>query len=609
MARLLGTAGHVDHGKTTLIRALTGTDADRLPEEKKRGLTIDLGYASLELPKAGPVSIVDVPGHERFVTNMLAGATSIGTALLCVAADEGVMPQTREHFSILQLLPVSRLVVAITKSDTMPPESAMQDVAELLKETRFAGSPMVAVSAQSGAGLDELKSALDEALSEPAETGKPWHLPVDRVFTVKGHGTVITGSLAGGTVKAGSEAIIQPGSIKVRIKAIHVHDEPQESAEPGMRVALNLTGVDAKQVSRGCIVGEPGSVIETDRLDVRLSWLEKPRHAETIRLAIGAADHVGRVFLNDHDEDLAQVVLPERAAVVQGAPIVIRRHSPADLLGGGSVTRPQATPRRKSDKVSAAAPDAPLEQQIIAAAEQSDGIALSELAQMLGREADALKPKLQELLEKGHLHAFGGRLLSPDSYAGIRQRFTDALGRLHDEHPKQAAFPREQATKAAGLTWTHRPLERLLQRLAQEEVIRLAGAKLALPGRGVELTEKQERFLSRLCQELDKELASPPSPDEIAQRLNVPPQAVVGILRLGVESERLHRIEEGIYITASGEQVMRQKLREQIGEKPFSPGDVRSAIGGSRKTLIPLLEWWDKQGFTLRQGGQRRIVG
>jgi selenocysteine-specific elongation factor len=262
MAKLIGTAGHVDHGKTTLIHALTGIDADRLPEEKRRGMTIDVGFAYLDFPEIGRVSIVDVPGHEKFIHNMLVGAHAIDVALLCVSADAGVMPQTREHFEILRLLPVDQMVVAMTRADLADEDTrslVQLDIEELLGGTRFEGSPIVSVSAISGEGLDVLRNQLWEALGRTvaAEDGH-WYLPIDRVFGVKGHGCVVTGTLSQGTVKVGDQAVIEPGQIEVRVRSLHSHDNALQTSERGKRTAINLGGIKLEDVHRGMVVGAPG---------------------------------------------------------------------------------------------------------------------------------------------------------------------------------------------------------------------------------------------------------------------------------------------------------------------------------------------------------------
>jgi len=347
MAKLIGTAGHVDHGKTTLIKALTGIDADRLPEEKARGMTIDIGFAYLDLPEIGRVSIVDVPGHEKFISNMLVGALGIDVALLCVAADEGVKPQTLEHFQILELLPVTAMVVALTRSDLADEETielAKLQIADLLAKSKFASANIIPVSAHTGLGLDSLREEIAKLLRDSGSTAATgsWYLPIDRVFTVKGHGCVVTGTLARGKVKVGDPAILEPGHREVRIRAMHWHGDEVQMAVPGQRTAFNLGGIKEEEIERGQTIGAPGATFETTCLDARLRWVESCKYGERVRVAVGAAEVIGKAFQSPTDPDLVQLRLHAPVSVALGQPIIVRRHSPPDLLGGGLVEVPLA---------------------------------------------------------------------------------------------------------------------------------------------------------------------------------------------------------------------------------------------------------------------------
>jgi selenocysteine-specific elongation factor len=328
----LGTAGHVDHGKTTLVAALTGVDTDRLPEEKARGLTIALGYAPLVLPSGRRLSVVDVPGHERFVRTMVAGATGIDAFLMVIASDDGVMPQTLEHAEVLRALGVRDGVVAITKADAADPAPAAEEAAELLP-----GCPTVVCAARTGAGLDELRDALDALAarlpSRAAAPGPP-RLHVDRVFTVVGRGTVVTGTLWSGAVAVGDTLELLPGRAPVRVRGIEVHDTATERAEAGQRVALNLTGVRVADVARGDVLAAPGALRETAILDCALT-LRGPRHGERVQVHHGTRDAPGR--LSALSEDLWQVRLERPLLALDGDRIVVRRLAPPDTLGGGVV--------------------------------------------------------------------------------------------------------------------------------------------------------------------------------------------------------------------------------------------------------------------------------
>ncbi|HWA83840.1 MAG TPA: selenocysteine-specific translation elongation factor, partial [Fimbriimonadaceae bacterium] len=414
MAKLIGTAGHVDHGKTTLIQALTGIDADRLPEEKRRGMTIDIGFAYIDLPEFGRVSIVDVPGHERFLTNMLVGALGIDVALLCVAADESVMPQTREHVQILDLLPVERMVVALTRSDLADEttrEIAKAEVEELLAPTRFKVAPIVEVSAQTGAGIPELRQALVEALRASAPEGlkdAPWYLPIDRVFTVKGHGAVVTGTLAQGEVRVGGKAYIQPENLEVRVRALHSHGVAIESGEPGRRIAINLSGVKEEDLRRGQAVGAPGALFSTDCFDAKMRWATPVKHGSRVRVSIGAEEAIGRVFLNDFDPELAQIRLESRIAAALDQPLILRRYSPPDVLGGGRILIPQAKRRKKGEEIRGARPARDEEAILGVVGTSPDGIATEEVCRLVGKSQQTLGKPFENLLAQGKVHGFAG---------------------------------------------------------------------------------------------------------------------------------------------------------------------------------------------------------
>ncbi|MFQ3667275.1 MAG: selenocysteine-specific translation elongation factor [Fimbriimonadaceae bacterium] len=615
MPKLIGTAGHVDHGKTTLIHALTGIDADRLPEEKKRGMTIDIGFAYIDLPGHGRVSIVDVPGHERFLHNMLVGAMGVDVALLCVAADGGVMPQTREHLQVLELLPVERLVVALTRADLVDDDTvalAAEEVRELVAETRFGTAPMVPVSAVTGTGLGALRQTLADALSErerapAASAALPWVLPIDRVFLVKGHGVVATGTLIQGVVKVGDRAVLEPGGTEVRVRAIHSHSEPVAEARKGMRTAVNLSGVRLEDVRRGMAVGAPGALFETRLLDARIRWIERPKHASRIRLSIGAEEAIGRVFLNDNDPEISQFRLETPIACCRNQALIVRRYSPSQLLGGGRVEVPVAKPRRKSERVvavTAGEADAAIVEML---ADALDGLPTEEIARRLGQSTTFLGPVFEKLLASGKVLGFAGRWYDRSAFAAAEARFLEALAAMHERSPTQAGHPRERVVDRAGLQWSGKPLDRILSRLAQEGKVAVQGTSVRLAGFRVALTERQRALLDRVAAEIEADGWSPAGPQAIADRIRVPVQAVEEIVRLGVEAGDLCRIADGYVLLAAQIAGLRDQLVATFGDRPFTAGEFRDAFGTSRKYAIPLLEYLDSQGVTLRQGDVRRV--
>lgn len=611
MARLIGTAGHVDHGKTSLIRALTGIDADRLPEEQARGMTIDIGFAYVDLPGSGRVSIVDVPGHERFIHNMLVGALGTDVALLCVAADGGVMPQTREHFLILRLLPVEQLVVALTRADLADNETlalAELDVHDLLAGTRFEGSPVIPVSTVTGKGLDDLRTALDAALGRAArERPGPWYLPIDRAFTIKGQGVVITGTLAQGEVRVGEGAWLEPLHREVRVRSIHTHGQAVDRAEAGQRTALNLGGVRLEELGRGMAVGAAGALFASDCIDLDVDWVQghEVKHGSRVRLSVGAEEALGKLFLNDQDARLAQLRLNHAVAVALGQPIILRRHSPMDVLAGGKVLVPLAKPRRRTERVVRVESDN-LEGAVAALLDRfAEGVPTEEVCRQLGRTSQALGPVFEALQADGRAYGFAGLWFAPEGFRASCAKFLTALEHLHAEAPRTAAHAREAVVKRAGLGWLGKPLDRIVARLAQEGEIDAEGTGVRRRGFAIALSDKQQALLDRVADALIAAGVNVPGISELAALLHVPPQAVQEILRLGVEAGRLVRLDEGIYYTNEQLETFREAIRKLT--PPFAASDVRDALKTSRKYVIPLLEHFDSTGFTLRQG-DRRVV-
>ncbi|MBV6459168.1 MAG: Selenocysteine-specific elongation factor [Fimbriimonadaceae bacterium] len=611
MARLIGTAGHVDHGKTSLIQALTGIDADRLPEEKRRGMTIDVGFAYIDLPDVGRVSIVDVPGHEKFVTNMLVGALGIDVALLCVAADEGVKPQTREHLAILELLPVDRMVVALTRADLADADTrelAALDVSDLLSKTRFAGAPSVLVSVRTGEGVEQLRSLLAGMLADAATVeAAPWYLPIDRVFSVKGHGLVVTGTLAQGRVNEGDPAEIMPGKLACRVRGIQWHDQDQISSEKGRRTALNVSGVKVEDLHRGMAIGQPGTLIETDCLDARIRWIEAPKHGLRIRLSIGSAEAIGRVFLSDAQPDVAQLRLESKVAAVKEQPLIVRRYSPPDVLGGGVVLVPQAVRRRKSDRVQLLEGANEQEGVLEIVTANPQGVATDEVARRMGRTLQQLGSAFEELKASGKLLGFAGLWLTPEGLAASLAKLESALEDLHLAEPNKAMQPRERAIQKAGLSWAGKPLDRIMAHLAEPQNIRIQGTFIALPGFRVQLKDRQRALLDRVVAELARAGINVPLPKDLAAALNVPFQAIDEILALGVQAGEVVRVDESIWYPCSTLSSLKQDIAELAGGKPFAASDLRDKLATTRKYVIPLLEYFDATGFTMRQGDLRVI--
>lgn len=613
MAKLIGTAGHVDHGKTSLIKALTGIDADRLREEKERGMTIEIGFAFLDLPRAGRVSIVDVPGHEKLITNMLVGAMGMDIALLCVSADAGVMPQTKEHLQIIDALQAEAVVVALTRCDIADEETqdlAALDITEHLESTRFANAPIIRTSATTGFGLEELRSALDSALCDgPQTAAQPsWYLSVDRVFTVKGHGTVVTGTVSQGTIKVGEPAELMPAGIQTRIRSIQSHGESVQQAERGMRAALNLQGVSAEQVQKGMQLGSPGTIFKTDVIDAELRLSAPLKHAQRIRLAIGSEEAIGKAYLNDHSENLVQIRLETAVAATRSQPILIRNYSPPTLLGGGKVLVPVAKVRKKSDAVQQLDTETDDSEAILAALSgKTKGVPTDEICRIVGRAQQALGNVFESLRKQDKVIGFAGLWYESGAFESAKHEFLQALMDVHQARSNELWQNREDAVQKSGLGWSGKPLDRIVAHLVELGLIHSQGNQIRHADFRLQLQPKQELLLDRVITALDGAGVNVPNPTDLAGLVPAPIQAIEEIIRLGLGAGKLVRIEPTIVYSQQGIRMIQNDLRERFGSRPFTAAECRDAWNSTRKYVIPLLEYFDSIQFTVRSGDNRII--
>lgn len=613
MPCLIGTAGHVDHGKTALIRALTGIETDRLPEEKARGVTIDIGYAFIDLPRTGRCSMVDVPGHERYATNMLVGSMGIDVGLLCISADEGPMPQTREHLTILSLLPVQHLVIALTKTDLVDAEFLEiigQEIVEDLSTTRFAGCPIIPVSAHTGEGLAVLIEALDQAASEirhPHSNPGEWYMPVDRSFISKGLGLIATGYLAKGTLHVGCEAEIIPGHHRAKVRSLQSHEVDVDIAAQGMRVAMNLTGVSQDLVTRGTVIAPPRVVTDSMMVDCKVQWVDQPKHAMDVRVALGTADAIGRLFLNDQDPSLAQIRFKEVVGVVKGQPVIIRRHSPPTLLAGGTVVIPESEIRRKKDVVRYV-DLTNIEEGILAAIhEDPNGVPTQEICRLIGVGPQQLGDHFEQLIRERKVMSFAGIWYQPPIFLEQANKFLKALRELHEQSPSTLFIPRELVLKKTGRNWSGKPLERIIAKLSELGKIDIDGTKVKLKEFKIAMSPKQENFLRRIEAEMDKILINMPYPSEIASALGVPVQAVEEMLNTAANAGKLNKVSETLYYTNNQIARIQDEIRNITQGKPFTTSEIKEALHTSRKFIIPVLEHLDSIGFTQRLDDRRVI--
>ncbi len=631
---IIGTAGHVDHGKTTLIRALTGIETDRLAEEKARGMTIDLGFAFLDLPGDPPVKagIVDVPGHERFVKNMLAGAGGVDLALVVVAADEGPMPQTREHLDILTVLGVSRGVVALTKID-IADDPELRELAALTTREALAGTPLaealiVPVSAETGEGIAELKAALAQvaATVPPHDLHSPFRLPVDRVFTLPGVGTVVTGTLVAGTLKVGDAIEIQPQNLATRARTLQAHNAKIEKAEPGMRVAVNLPGVDVGQIERGAVLTAPGTLTATKLLDVRLMLLPNAprllRHRERVRIHLGTGEVLARVLLlegrevSPNTKDIgAQLLCETEAAPTRGETFVLRTYSPARAIGGGTVLEAQPAKRyRRGDAAALALFEArgssTVEETIYAAlTTRHEERTVDDIAREVSVTPELAQVALDSLADTGRSIALPEGYLSDIAIGRLRDTARRTLANFHRQNPLKKAMPREGLRAPLAKAATVRDFTATLTLLQEEGILMAEGPLgLRLPEHTVVLPPRWQQAATEMLTVYRGAGFQPPDPANFQANYprDVNVRAILGVM---MENGELVRLAEDLYLAAETYEAAKEAVRRLSGTpEGITVGTVRDATGSSRKIILPLMEHLDAQRFTKRVGDVRVLV-
>ncbi|WP_457755799.1 selenocysteine-specific translation elongation factor [Thermodesulfatator indicus] len=629
---ILGTAGHIDHGKTTLVKALTGIDTDRLKEEKERGITIELGFAHLTLPSGVRLGIIDVPGHERFVKNMVAGASGIDLVALVVAADEGVMPQTREHLEICELLGVKAGLVVVTKKDLVEEdwlELVKEDIAEALKGTFLEGAPMVAVSATTGEGLDELISLLDGLVKKvPARPAKgPFRLPVDRVFTIKGFGTVVTGTALSGKLKIGDEVIIYPREHVSRIRRIQVHGEDRDEALAGQRTALNLQGIEKEEVERGDVVAKPGTLRPSLILDVSIRYLSSaPRplkHNTRVRLHIGTSEVLGRVFIFGKDkiepgeEAFAQLRLEEPVVCWRGDHFVLRSYSPMVTIGGGVVLNPVAGRRKRSQRRQVEElkllREASIEDVILYHLRQAEemGLPEEEIALRVSLFSDDLAKIMERLIEKGQVKeiSFENKKLymAREIYDQIKKEILNRLKKFHEKFPLKPGLTKEELRQRLPSGLDARAFEKMLEELIAEGKVVQEEKFIRLSSHKIVLAEEQEAIKRKLEDIFLKAGVTPPDKDEVIVSFKENAPVAQEIFSLLLQEGKLVKLRDGLVFHADVVEDVKNKVISFLKEnQEMAVGDFKKLLGGaSRKYTIPLLEYLDHQKVTIRVGDKR----
>ncbi|MBY0506416.1 MAG: selenocysteine-specific translation elongation factor [Bryobacteraceae bacterium] len=610
---IVGTAGHIDHGKSTLTRALTGVDTDRLAEEKRRGISIDLGFAHLPVASGLSLGFVDVPGHERFVKNMLAGASGIDLALLVVAATESIKPQTREHFDICRLLGIQAGVVAITKSDLVDAdlvELVKLEVAELVAGSFLEGAPIIPVSATTGAGLPELRDALT-AVAERVTTksADAWfRLPVDRVFTMKGHGTVVTGTLMSGQVRVEDEVRVYPEGLTARVRGIQKHGQAARQASAGQRVALNLAGVEKEQLRRGQVLAAPVFAAVT-RLDARLKLLPgaKPLkrgapvhfHAGTAEVEASVIPLDARTKLEPGTEALVRFELQEPTLLLPGDRFIVRLFSPVVTIGGGTVID-VAPPRRAGPFASREARAEAFAGDPVGALlqESPGGLLLSKVIARTGRQA-AQVPAGQRVKDTA-----GTWLLHPPWMAAKSAELQALLKDFHAKQPLQPGWPKEEARVRLMAQSPPAVFEALL---AETKAVTSDGDLLRLTAHRMVLQEDESAALAKMeALFADAGLAVPATAEVLAQS-GIDPTRAKTLLQALLRDRKLVRINLELVYHATALAQVQALLQQRRGQR-FTVGDFKDWTGVSRKYAIPLLEFLDRQRLTRRDGDQRVIA-
>ena len=609
---IVGTAGHIDHGKTALVRALTGVDTDRLPEEKRRGITIELGFAPLALEGVGIAGVVDVPGHEGFIRTMVAGATGVDVALLIVAADEGVMPQTREHLTILGLLEVGSLVVALTKADLVGEDwlaLVRDEVADLLAATAYRGSPIIATSTRDGRGIGELKQAIAWALKRPRHRSADdlFRLPVDRAFTVRGAGTVVTGTVWSGRVSEGESVRVFPLEKQVRVRGIECHGRPVASAGPGDRAAIALASVDLDQVARGSqlvsAVPWPGTTLLHANV-VHLPDASPWRPREWLRLHVGTVEVGARVVPSADGAGqaaaLARIVLDTPLLLRSGDRFVLRRAQPLSTVGGGTVIDPTPLRRRSRPLITGAETPGFRLTHLLAEA-GSAGLAVDDVPIRLGVAPSGLNALLQA---NPSIVRVAARVYLKQILDELGQRVVSSVVAFHASHPLASGMPltgvrptEVEATLA----------DALIERLVGEGRIELAEGTVRIPGWRPRVTGRDETHLKWIRERLEEAGSEPPSTAEL--RAGIGGNDPVPVLRILEREGIVVQVEPDRFYDAAAVAGMMQRLRDEMRDGVlYAPTQLREVLGVSRKFLMPFLEYCDRQHVTERRGNGRVLA-
>ncbi len=625
---ILGTAGHIDHGKTTLIKALTGIDTDRLKEEKERGITIELGFAHLKLPSGQLLGIVDVPGHEKFVKNMVAGATGMDLVALVIAADEGVMPQTREHLEICQLLHVKRGLVVLTKIDTVDQEwleLVKEDVSNFLAETFLADAPIVEVSGVTGQGLQDLIALLDNLVKEVPERegGTFFRLPIDRVFIMKGFGTVVTGTTISGSVKTGDEVTVYPQGLQSRIRGIQVHNMEVNEVSAGLRTAINLQGLEKEQLTRGNVVATKDALKASRMVDVVFNLLSsaprKLKNRSVVRFHTGTSEIISTIVLLDRDElspgqtCFAEIRLEEPTAVMHRDRYVLRSYSPVRTIGGGEILNAFAQKKKRFSKASLdelnvlnSGKLSEITEQLVATA-RFQGTEQSQLPFLTNASRKKLDEILKSLQAQKRIIQYDkekGVLIHSDYLKKAREEVLTMLAKYHQDFPLKAGLLKEELRSRTTGSDNPKLFNYLVNQLAQEDVIVQEKDSLKLKEHRVTLAEDQEKVRQEIEHIYRKSGVQPPYFRELKEKF--PGNTAADVLGVMAKDGILIKVKEDLYFHRDVIEELRNRLVDFLKDRgEIDTPQFKEMTNASRKYTIPLLEYFDITQITMRVGDKR----
>ena len=633
---IVGTAGHIDHGKTSLVKTLSGTDTDRLPEEKQRGITVDLGFAELTIGEIH-FGFVDVPGHERFIKNMLAGASGIDLVLLVVAADEGIMPQTREHFDICRLLQIKNGLVAVTKKDIVDDEMlelVRTEVTEFVAGTFLDDSPIIAVSSRTGEGIDDLRDALAAAAARVTTLPDTQitRLPIDRSFAVKGFGSVVTGTLISGKIGEGDELELFPARRKLRVRGVQSHGEKVNEAHSGRRTAVNLAGIEHHDVERGMLLAEPNSVELFQIFDAEVEMLPDAKPLKTrqrVRLHIGTAEILARVAVIGGDtvaageKGFVQFRLESPVVTVIGERFVIRSYSPQMTIGGGSVLFPNADKllRRNAEKqkeflgrLAVAIDRSDTVLQLLVEHSGETGITRAKARSATGWTTEHFDRSVDRLRSTGELLSVDGTCISANAFRGLQQKVLSEVERLHDADRLAPAVSIEKVRSGVLRQIPSQIENAVLTSLAAENKLSIDGDEVRLSGRGSQLSESETKALDTMREVLvDAALEVPKIEDVLAAAMasGISKDVARKLFQQLVDSGEVLRVGSDFAFSSKVINNLVEKLRSFASSVPDRSIDVakfKEVAGVSRKYAIPLLEYFDQQKITARRGDKRLII-